>query len=154
VLIWVIVLPAVLVPLLIAAQSPFLEFRQPVYIIAGLAGIVGLALLLIQPLLIQGALPGFDVLLFRSPTPFSIWGGVAMWGVFATILYAALRKPFRLRPERWRQVHLGLAAVIAVGTVVHAVLIEGTMGQVSKGVLCALVITAVAWVIWDQVRQR
>ncbi len=35
-----------------------------------------------------------------------------------------------------------LAAVVVVGSVVHALLIEGTMGLVSKAALCALVLAA------------
>ena len=106
---WAAFLAAVAVPLLLAAASPLLQWRGPVYVAAGFAGLVGLALLLAQPLLIRGWLPGLsaplarrahrliggllvfaillhvgglwivsppdvvDVLLFRSPTPFSVW---------------------------------------------------------------------------------
>lgn len=49
----------------------------------------------------------------------------------------------------WRLYHMVLAVVISVATVVHAMLIEGTMGTVSKAVLCALVIAATAKVILD-----
>ena len=88
-----------------------------------------------------------DVLLFRSPTPFSVWGAVAMWAVFAAALLALFRRRLRIAPRRWRMSHMGLAAIVAVGTVVHAVLIEGTMGQVSKIALCALVLAATAWIV-------
>ena len=37
-------------PLAVAATSPLLEWRQPVYVAAGLAGVAGLCLLLVQPL--------------------------------------------------------------------------------------------------------
>lgn len=40
-----------------AAQSPLLAYRQPIYISASFAGIVGLTILLIQPLFLIGALP-------------------------------------------------------------------------------------------------
>ena len=86
-----------------------------------------------------------DALLFRSPTPFSVWGVVAMWAVFATALLAALRRWQRL----WRLGHVGLAVVIAVATIVHALLIDGTMEPVSKAVLCALVLAATAKVVLD-----
>ena len=116
------------VPIGAAAASPLLAWRAPIYIAAGFAGIVGLALLLIQPLLIGGYLPGpspsrarrlhpwfggllvaavvlhvgalwitspqdvIDVLLFQSPTPFSVWGVIAMLAIFVTALLAALRR--------------------------------------------------------------
>ena len=57
-LIWAIVLLAGLGPLVIAVQSPLLAWRQGIYILAGFAGILGLGLLLLQPLLAAGLLPG------------------------------------------------------------------------------------------------
>ncbi len=90
-----------------------------------------------------------DALLFRSPTPFSAWGVVAMWAVFAAALLATLRRRLRLRPLVWRRCHTTLAAVTVVGSVVHALLIEGTMGLVSKTALCALVLAAAAKVMAD-----
>ncbi|MEL6980751.1 MAG: ferric reductase-like transmembrane domain-containing protein, partial [Pseudomonadota bacterium] len=45
-------------PLAAAATSPLLAWREPIYIAAGFAGVVALALLLLQPLLIAGLLPG------------------------------------------------------------------------------------------------
>ena len=90
-----------------------------------------------------------DALLFRSPTPFSAWGVVAMWAVFAAALLAALRGRLRLGPMAWRLCHTTLAAVIVLGSVVHAMLIEGTMGTVSKAALCVLVLAAAAKVMAD-----
>ncbi|MEM6490435.1 MAG: ferric reductase-like transmembrane domain-containing protein [Pseudomonadota bacterium] len=169
---------AVAAPIAIAATSPLLAWRQPVYIAAGFAGVVALALLLIQPLLAAGALPGLtmrrsrrvhawigvalvlaiilhvgglwvtsppdviDALLFRSPTPFSVWGVIAMWAAFAAAGLAALRARLRLRPKIWRLSHSALVALVVVGTVVHALLIEGTMGTASKVALCALALAA------------
>lgn len=83
-----------------------------------------------------------DALLLRSPTPFSIWGVIAMWALFATAILAALRKRLRLPPRRWRITHTLLAAVIVPGTVIHALLIQGTMQPISKAVLCLLVLAA------------
>ena len=48
VLVWGALVLAVAVPLLAAAASPLLAWRQPVYIAAGFAGILGLGALLIQ----------------------------------------------------------------------------------------------------------
>jgi predicted ferric reductase len=184
-LIWAALATAVAVPIAAAAASPLLEWRQPIYIAAGFAGIVALGLMLVQPLLVGGYLPGLsalrgrhvhrwvggllavavaihvaalwitsppdvvDALLFASPTPFSAWGVIAMWAIFATALLAALRRRLRLQPRVWRVAHTSLAVVIVVGTVVHAMLIEGTMETVSKAALCALVLAATVIVMAD-----
>lgn len=135
-----------------------------------------MALLLVQPLLAGGHLPGLppmrgrrvhrwvggtlvlavvihvgalwvtsppdviDALLFASPTRFSLWGVIAMWAIFASALLAILRK--RLRPRSWRLAHTSLALVIVVGSIVHALLIQGTMGTASKVCLCTLILLA------------
>ena len=57
-LIWAALAGAICVPIVAAATSPLLEWRGPVYILAGFAGIVALGLTLVQPLLIAGYLPG------------------------------------------------------------------------------------------------
>ncbi|HSF94102.1 MAG TPA: ferric reductase [Thermohalobaculum sp.] len=185
ILIWAALAVAIVVPVGVAAASPLLAWRDPVYIAGGFAGVIAMALLLLQPLLAGGYLPGLparrgrrvhlwvgaglvaavavhvgalwvtsppdviDVLLFRSPTPFSVWGVVAMWAVFAAALVAALRRRPGLRPIAWRLGHVSLVSVVALGGVVHAMLIEGTMGTASKAVLCALVLAAVVKVIVD-----
>lgn len=182
-LVWAALAGAVAVPVGAAATSPLLAYREPVYVLAGLAGVIGLALLLVQPLLAGGYLPGLptpqsrrihrvlgaglvtavvlhvgalwitsppdviDALLFASPTPFSVWGVIALWAILATALVALLRRRFRL--VAWRRVHGALAAVIVAGTVAHALLIEGTMETVSKAVLCGLVLAATGKALWD-----
>ncbi|MCR9062034.1 MAG: ferric reductase, partial [Rhodobacteraceae bacterium] len=83
-----------------------------------------------------------DALLFRSPTPFSVWGVIAMWAVFAAALLAAIRRRLQLRPRTWRLAHTSLALVIVAGSVIHALLIEGTMETVTKVALCGLVLAA------------
>ena len=185
VLIWAALATVLTVPVVVAAMSPLLAWRDPIYIAAGLAGVVALSLLLIQPLLAGGYLPGLrlrlgrrlhawvgaglvamvvvhvaalwltsppdvvDALLFQSPTPFSVWGVIAMWAVFAAALLAALRGRLRLRLMLWRLCHISLALVIVVGSVVHAVLIDGTMGVLSKAAISALVMATLAKVIVD-----
>jgi predicted ferric reductase len=182
---WLLVACAVIVPLALAARSPFLEYRSAIYITGGFAGIAAMALLLMQPLLVGGYLPGLDgmngrrahravgvalvlavvthvvalwitsppdvidVLTFTSPTPFSVWGNIAMWAVFAAATLAALRRRLRFNLRIWRRAHTGLAAVTVAGSVVHAVQIEGTMEPVSKVVLCILVVAATLWTIID-----
>ena len=90
-----------------------------------------------------------DALLFNSPTPFSAWGVIAMWALFAAALLALLRQRLRLRPRIWRFAHTALAGVVVVGSVVHALLIEGTMETVSKVALCILVLMATVKVLAD-----
>ncbi len=184
-LIWAAVVSAIAIPVGVAAASPLLAWREPIYIAASFAGVVGLSLMLIQPLLVGGYLPGLagyigrrvhlwvgaalvvavvihvgglwltsppdviDALVFASPTPFSVWGVIAMWAIFASALWAAVRHPLRIRPRLWRMTHTALAVVIVVGTVVHGLLIEGTMGTVSKVALSALVVAATVKVVAD-----
>ncbi|OAN69733.1 ferric reductase [Rhodobacteraceae bacterium EhC02] len=184
-LIWAALGLTIAAPLAIAATSPLLAWRQPVYIIAGFAGVVGMALILLQPLLAAGYLPGLnarrsravhrcigvalvvavilhvaglwitsppdviDALLFASPTPFSVWGVIAMWAIFVTALLALLRSRRALGTRAWRLGHSALALVIASGTVLHALLIEGTMGQVSKIILAVLVVAATLKALTD-----
>jgi predicted ferric reductase len=182
-LIWTTLAAAIGIPLAAAATSPQLEYRDSIYILAGFAGIGALALVLVQPLLIGGILPGLspirrrkahrwigaalvatiiihvaglwitsppdmlDALSFASPTPFSPFGVIAMWAIFAVALLAIFRR--RLRPRTWRLAHSILAVVIVTGGVVHAMLIEGTMETVSKAVLCALVLAVTIKVMID-----
>jgi predicted ferric reductase len=95
-----------------------------------------------------------DALLFASPTPFSPWGVIAMWAIFAVALLAALRRRLGLRLRTWRIAHMLLAIVIVVASVVHSMLIEGTMETVSKAALCALVLAATIKVMADVRRWR
>ncbi|MEM9124009.1 MAG: ferric reductase, partial [Pseudomonadota bacterium] len=74
---------------------------------------------------------------------------VAMWAVFLAALLAAMRWRLKIKPWVWRLAHTALALVIVVGSVVHALLIEGTMGPVSKAVLCLFVALALAKVVLD-----
>lgn len=183
ILIWAVLAAAMAIPLAAAAASPLLAWRSPVYIGAGFAGIIALALLLVQPLLVRQYLPGLhplqgrrshrmvgcvlviavvvhvaglwitsppdviDALLLASPTPFSAWGVVAMWALFATALLALFRR--RLAARLWLRGHKAFAVVIVVGSVVHALLIEGTMETLSKTVLCALIIVVTGMAVLD-----
>lgn len=185
IVVWAMLLVTVAVPLIAAAGSPQLAWRSPIYIMAGFAGVIAFCLMLAQPLLAGGYLPGFsgyrgrrmhrwvgcalvssfvvhivglwitsppdviDALLFASPTPFSVWGVIAMWAIFVVAILAVLRQRLHVRPRTWRIAHLCLAGVIVIGTIVHALLIEGTMETVSKVALCALVLVATAKMIAD-----
>ena len=180
-MIWAAVGLAVAAPLVAAGFSPLLQYRQPIYVVAGFAGIAGLCLMLVQPLLAAGLLPGIDrfrgrrvhrfvgvalvasvvlhivglwilsppdvvdVLLLRSPTPFSVWGVLAMWAVFGAALLAVFRRRLRLRV--WRAGHSALVSVAVSGTILHALLIDGTMEPVTKVALCGIVAVALAVVL-------
>jgi predicted ferric reductase len=88
-----------------------------------------------------------DALLFMSPTPFSPFGVTAMWAILAVAFLAALRRRLGLAPRKWRIAHMSLAVIITVGSVVHAMLIVGTMETMSKSALCALVLVATTMVM-------
>lgn len=179
-LIWAALAAVTVVPVLIAATSPYLAYRNAAYIIGGFAGITALALLVIQPLLAAGYLPGanilterrwhrwtgtaiavcvalhvgglyvtsppdtLDALLLVAPTPFSIYGVLAMWGIVATVILVILRRRLGLAHATWRIVHNVLAAVVVVATVIHALQIEGAMETISKWVLCLAALAATA----------
>ena len=182
-LIWAALAIAIFVPVALATTSDLLAWRGPVYILAGFSGIIALSLVLVQPLLIGGYLPGLaayrgrrvhhwiggvlvvmvvvhvgglwmtsppdmaDALLFTSPTPFSPFGVVAMWAIFAVALLAAFR--WRMGLRTWRIVHMSFAVIIVAGSVVHAMLVEGTMETMSRAALCALVLAAAIKVMAD-----
>lgn len=57
-LIWLFLGAVIAAPVILAATSPLLEWREPVDILAGFAGIVAFALMVMQPLLAAGLLPG------------------------------------------------------------------------------------------------
>lgn len=57
---WVALAVAIGAPIALAAASELLAWRGPVYIIGGFAGIAALGLVLVQPLLIGGYLPGLS----------------------------------------------------------------------------------------------
>lgn len=185
IVIWAALALALGVPIAAAAASEQLAWRGPVYIIAGFAGIVALGLVLVQPLLVGGYLPGLsayrgrrahhwiggalvlavvvhvaglwftsppdmiDALTYSSPTPFSPFGVTAMWAIFVVALLAALRRRLGLRLRTWRIIHIPLAIVIVAGSVVHCLLIEGTMETISKAALSAAVLAATAKALID-----
>ncbi|MEL6922190.1 MAG: ferric reductase, partial [Pseudomonadota bacterium] len=80
-----------------------------------------------------------DALLFVSPTPFSVWGVLAMWAVFGAGLLVALRKVLRMKYPAWHRLHIALVAIAVTGTIVHALRIEGLLEMNSKIALSVLV---------------
>lgn len=175
---WVALACLILAPIVFAAASPLQSYRSTVYIIAGLAGVAALALLLMQPLLAAGYLPGMtvmrerrlhrligsgivlavglhigglyltsppdtmDALLLVSPTPFSVYGVIGMWGIALTALLVLLRTRAGIRYGTWRLIHNGLAAIVVGASVAHALMIDGTMKWESKLILCFCVVAA------------
>ena len=184
-LLWAALAAVLAVPTIAAAMSELLAWRDPIYIAAGFAGVIGLGLLLVQPLLIGGYVPELsprrarrihqwtggvlvaavavhvaglwitsppdviDALLLRSPTPFSVWGVIAMCAIFVVAVLAASRRRLRIGPGTWRITHSILAVLIVTGTVIHALLIDGAMETISKAALCALVVVATLKVMAD-----
>lgn len=185
-LIWFGFLSIIVVPLSFAAVSPLLQWREPIYIVAGFTGVVGMTILFCQPLLAQGFLPGInrlrsrrihralglalvlsivihvaglwitsppdviDALLFRSPTPFSVWGVIAMWLVFISGCIAAFRFKLRLSSKSWSSIHKILGLAIVACSIVHALLIDGTMELVSKIMLCGFAALATLVVVFKR----
>ncbi len=179
-------------PVLIAATSPLLAGRDAVYIVGGFAGIVALALLIMQPFLAVGYLPGIspvqarrwhrwtgstlvialalhvvglyltsppdmiDALLLVAPTMYSIFGVIGMWALILIVLLVFARSRIGLRITTWRILHNALAVVVVVASVVHALMIEGAMGYLSKLILCmgVLAATVVVTVHLRWVRRR
>ncbi|GAA4221153.1 putative ferric reductase [Sagittula marina] len=76
-LIWLALVTAIGGPLVVAATSPLLAWRQPIYIVAGLAGVLALGALLIQPMLLTGALPGVVPFRARQVHRWIGWGLIA-----------------------------------------------------------------------------
>ena len=58
--IWTAPVLAVAVTVSAAAVSPSLAWRSPIYIVAGFAGVIAMCLLLFQPMLAAGYLPGLS----------------------------------------------------------------------------------------------
>jgi hypothetical protein len=84
VLTWVSLLVVLGVPIMVAVASPLLAWRDPIYIAAGLAGVGALALLLVQPLLAGGYLPGLTGRVGRRAHG---WVGAAL--VAAVVVHVA-----------------------------------------------------------------
>lgn len=96
-----------------------------------------------------------DALLLVSPTPFSVYGVAAMWGIMISATLALSRRKLRLNLGLWRAVHTALAIVVVCATVIHALQIEGAMGQWSKRGLCAAALISLSSVLYIRyVRQR
>ncbi|MEO1562930.1 MAG: ferric reductase-like transmembrane domain-containing protein [Pseudomonadota bacterium] len=186
-LIWLALFAVCAVPVALAISSPLLQWREPIYIAAGLAGVLTLPLLVMQPLFAARVLPDLppracllahrtvalllliaicvhvaglwitsppdviDALLFVSPTPFSLWGVIAMWAGVVTLGLAAFWRQFGIARQNWKALHAALAVIIAAGATAHALLIDGTMEPISKWLICGLVLAATLTAIYRRV---
>ncbi len=147
----IIALGLVLVqPLLIGGYLPPLSAYRGRRVHRWIGGALVLAVVIhVAGLWITSPPDMIDALTYTSPTPFSPFGVTAMWAIFIVALLASLRRRLGLRPRTWRFLHMPLAIVIVAGSVVHCLLIEGTMETISKAVLCALVLAVTAKVMID-----
>lgn len=75
--VWPLLAAAMAAPIVGAAASPLLQWREAIYVAAGMAGVVGLSLMLAQPLLMSRRLPGLSV---RRATRLHRWTGSALIG--------------------------------------------------------------------------
>ena len=80
-----------------------------------------------------------------------------MWAAFGAAGLAVYRRRFKL--HQWHLGHSALVAIVAIGTVIHALLIDGTMGTVSKTVLALACLGALALAVrrmkpWSLLRKR
>ncbi|MCQ0971213.1 ferric reductase-like transmembrane domain-containing protein [Paracoccus sp. TK19116] len=162
----------------LAARSPYLAYRDPIYIIAGFAGIIGLGIMVIQPLMAYrlgitrrlawhrwlGAAIlvciGVHIGGLFITSPYDTLDALTLasptpfsvYGVIATaaaIATALLMLARRsLAYSRWRLVHNALAVVIVLSTIIHAVQIEGAMEVASKWLLSAAALAATGYAIW------
>jgi predicted ferric reductase len=113
------------------------------------AAIVVAVALHVGGLYLTSAPDTLDALLLVAPTPFSVYGVQAMWGVVVTAVLVVLRHRLGVRYATWYLIHNGLALVVVVGTVIHALQIEGAMEIVSKWLLCLAALTATGATLLD-----
>lgn len=137
-------------PLLAAGYMPGLRGPRGRRVHARLGAVLVLCVVLhVGGLFVTSPPDTLDALLLVSPTPFSVYGVTALWGIVITALLVGFRRRLRLAPQLWRWLHNGLAFVVVVATVIHAVQIEGAMGNVSKALLCIAVLLATAASLLD-----
>src|SRR4249920_4128668 len=141
---------ALVQPLLIAGYLPGLSAYRGRRVHHWIGGALVVAVVVhVAGLWITSPPDMVDALLFSSPTPFSPFGVIAMWAIFAVALLAALRRRLGMRLRTWRIAHMSLAVVIIAGSVVHGILVEGTMETMSKAAICVLVLAAAIKVMAD-----
>lgn len=88
-----------------------------------------------------------DALLLRSATPFSVYGVIALWGVLLIAMLVAFRNKIKIPIKRWKTVHVFIAAIVVVASIIHTLWIQGAMGTVSKWVLCGTIVFATGYAV-------
>ncbi|MEJ6398455.1 ferric reductase-like transmembrane domain-containing protein [Yoonia sp. 208BN28-4] len=81
----------ILLPLVLAAASPQLAWREPIYIFAGFSGIIAMGVMLIQPLLATAALPA--IAMARSRRLHRLCGLILVIAVLAHVAGLWLTSP-------------------------------------------------------------
>ncbi len=95
VLIWAALAVAVGGPVAAAAASPLLAWRDAAYLLAGFAGIVALGLVLVQPLLAGGYLPGLAGVRGRRARGGRIAGSGGRWSGLSSFMSGGFGSPAR-----------------------------------------------------------
>ena len=90
-LVWALVVGVLVVVIAAAMMSPLLQWRDPIYIGAGFAGIIAMALLLLQPLLAAHNLPGISA--YRSRRAHRWVGGGLIMAVVVHVLGLWITSP-------------------------------------------------------------
>ena len=83
-----------------------------------------------------------DALLLVSPTPFSLFGVVGFWAMMLVVVFVAFRKRMSLSPSTWKLVHNVMGVLVVGSSVIHVLMIEGTMEARSKLLLCIVLVIA------------
>ncbi len=88
-----------------------------------------------------------DALLLQAPTSFSVYGVIALWASALTVLLVVLRGRMIRRGQVWKLSHQIVAAITIAASVIHALQIQGAMGNSSKWVISVAVLCVTAYVI-------
>jgi len=92
-----------------------------------------------------------DALLLVAPTPFSLYGVIALWAVVLIALSAILRSRARAHLAMWNRIHSLLAVIVVGSSLVHVWMIDGSMNSLSKTVTCiSIALAALAATIYRQ----
>lgn len=119
----------------------------------GLHRVLGVALLVVvlahvAGLWITSPPDVVDVLLFRSPAPFSIWGALALWMLILAGGAGVLRKRLGMPLWLFRRGHAALAALAVFCTVLHVLLIEGLLPFWLKAGMSLFLVAVLGVALW------
>ena len=86
-----------------------------------------------------------DALLLRSATPFSIYGVVGFGGVLLIAALVLFRS--KIPTGHWKTIHVIIALIVVLASVIHALWIQGTMGLVSMWLLCGVILLCTMYAV-------